>query len=214
MPSDSTPSDAPSRVEWLTIGGTADAWRRIGVHVTSEGLIPFMFTSLRLVDAAPGMCGWAFSGIDASAGDIDGLATSVVESGAPQLAAHPNTGTELDHVVVLTSSLERTCGAIEAVTGAPLKRVREVGAMRQGFHRVGTGGLIVEVVERPEVEAEHAVFWGVVINVADLDAAVEMIGPELIGAPKDAVQPGRRIATVRESAGLGVPVALMSRGGA
>ena len=31
-----------------------------------------------------------------------------------------------------------------------------------------------------------------------------------LGAPRDAVQPGRRIATVRESAGLGVPVAFMS----
>ena len=83
--------------------------------------------------------------------------------------------------------------------------------MRQGFHRVGSGGLIVEVVERPEVTDAHATFWGVVLIVADLDAAVELIGSDRIGAPKDAVQPGRRIATVRGSAGLGTPVALMSR---
>ena len=36
------------------------------------------------------------------------------------------------------------------------------------------------------------------------------IGDDRIGAPRDAVQPGRRIATIGEGAGLGVPVALMT----
>ena len=111
---------------------------------------------------------------------------------------------------MLTGSLDRTCGAIEDATGAPLKRVRELGEIRQGFHRLGRGGLIVEVVERPEVGDDPASFWGVVINVDDLDAATAVAGPDLIGAAKDAVQPGRRIATVRSEAGLGLPVALMS----
>jgi hypothetical protein len=201
-----------ARVEWLTIGGDAERWRRVGLTVAADGLVPFMFTSLRIVDGEPGLRGWAISGIDPAITEIDGLPTSVVEARSPQLAEHPNGGVELDHVVVLTSSLDRTCGAIEAATGAPLKRVREIGPMRQGFHRVGTGGMIVEVVERPEVEVDHAEFWGVVINVTDLDRAVELIGPDLVGEPKEAVQPGRRIATVRSSAGLGLPVAFMSAG--
>jgi predicted enzyme related to lactoylglutathione lyase len=70
--------------------------------------------------------------------------------------------------------------------------------------------LIVEVVERPEVDAGPAAFWGLVLNVDDIDAACERIGSDRIGAPKDAVQPGRRIATINESAGLGLPVALMT----
>jgi len=111
-------------------------------------------------------------------------------------------------VVVSTDSLERTCGAIADVTGAPLKRVREVGAIRQGFHRLG--GLVVEVVERAGQPAGPASFWGLVLNVEDLDVAVDHLGPDLVGAPKDAVQPGRRIATVRSEAGLGLPVALMT----
>jgi hypothetical protein len=45
--------------------------------------------------------------------------------------------------------------------------------------------------------------------VADLDATAALLG-DLLGAPKVAVQPGRRIATVRADAGLGVPVAFMS----
>ena len=82
--------------------------------------------------------------------------------------------------------------------------------MRQGFHRIGSGGLIVEIVERPEVTDRLARFWGVVVNVDDLDAACALLGAERIGQPKDAVQPGRRIATVRTGVGLGVPLALMT----
>jgi hypothetical protein len=70
--------------------------------------------------------------------------------------------------------------------------------------------LIVEVVERREVGDDPASFWGVVINVSDLDAAVVLAGADLVGSPKGAVQPGRRIATVRREAGLGLPVAMMS----
>lgn len=202
-------SDA--RVDHLEIGGDPAAWRVLGLTVADDGRVPFMFTSLRiLAGAEPGITGWALSGIDPEVTSIDGLPTRVVAEPSPSVAEHPNGAIELDHVVVLTSSLDRTCAAIESATGAPLKRVREVGTMRQGFHRVGTGGLIVEVVERPEVTDAVASFWGVVINVRDLDAAVELIGPDLIGSAKDAVQPGRRIATVRGAAGLGTAVALMS----
>jgi hypothetical protein len=50
-----------------------------------------------------------------------------------------------------------------------------------------------------------------VVVVDQLDEAAAHLGPDVIGAPKSAVQPGRRIATVRSGAGLGVPLALMSR---
>lgn len=211
--------DRSARVEALRIGGSVEAWRSLGLTVGDDGSVPFLFTSLRIDettvepderDEPPGIRSWVLSGIDPGTGHIDGLPTEVVAPSTPTLGEHPNGAIELDHVVVLTSSLDRTCGAIADTTGAPLKRVREVGAMRQGFHRVGSGGLIVEVVERPEVAGDQATFWGVVINVRDLDAAVELIGSDRIGAPKDAVQPGRRIATVRADVGLGLPVALMS----
>jgi hypothetical protein len=126
------------------------------------------------------------------------------------LVEHANGAIGLDHVVVTTNDLERTCGAIEASTGSPLRRVREVGQIRQGFHRLGGGGLIVEVVERAGLPEAPAWFWGLVINVEDLDAAADHIGPDGIGPVTSAVQPGRKIATVRPELGLGVPVALMT----
>ncbi len=199
-----------ARVEWVTIAGDRQRWRALGLTMRADGLVPFLFTSLRIVDGEPGVQGWTLSGIDPAVDAIDGLPTAVVDAASPVIAQHANGAVELDHVVVLTGSLERTCGAIADATGAPLKRVRELRDTRQGFHRIGRGGLIVEVVERREFGDDPASFWGVVINVSDLDAAVDLAGPELVGVAKDAVQPGRRIATVRSDAGLGLPVAMMT----
>jgi hypothetical protein len=143
---------------------------------------------------------------------IDGLATDAVEAQHPVYADHELGAIGLDHVVVLTGRLERTSDAIAAATGCELRRVRDLGTMRQGFHRMGPGGLIVEIVERAELGDDVAQFWGIVLNVDDLDAACARLGDELVGPAKDAVQPGRRIATVREAAGLGLPLALMTPG--
>lgn len=200
-----------TRAEWLVVGGPPEPWARLGLTIV-DGHIPLFGTGLRIDPAAePGLVRWSLSGVeDASLTDIDGLATDVVAAASPVLVDHPNRAIGLDHVVVTTNSLERTCGAIEAATGAPLRRVREVGEIRQGFHRLGGGGLIVEVVERAGLPDAPAWFWGLVINVEDLDDAAVIIGPEGIGTVSDAVQPGRRIATVRDELDLGVPVALMT----
>jgi hypothetical protein len=213
------PSDVSPRVEWLTVSGDPALWRSLGFVVTDDGLLPLHGTSLRInshVDASagpPGLTAWSVSGLDVDPGatlDLDGLPTDSVAPMSPVYADHPIGATGLDHVVVMTSDLERTSTAIAEATGCELKRIREVGSMRQGFHRIGSGGLIVELVERPEVPDGPAAFWGLVVIVADLDAACELLGPERISEPKDAVQPGRRIATVRSDAGLGLPVALMT----
>lgn len=204
------------RAEWITIAGDVDAWNSVGLTVAPDGVIPLLGTSLRIVspDEGSGVVGWSLSGMPGDpVASIDGLRTEWVEAGSPMYAAHPSGASGLDHVVVLTPDLERTSGAIAEATGCELRRIREVGSMRQGFHRIGergTGGLIVELVERPDIEPGPAAFWGIVLIVDDLDAACELIGPDRISPAKDAVQPGRRIATVRADAGLGIPVALMT----
>jgi hypothetical protein len=201
-------------VEWLTLLGERDAWRSLGLVVGDDGLIPLMGTSLS-VEAQPdessslGIVEWSLSGIEESA-SVDGLVTKAVEPQDPAIALHPLGASGLDHVVVMTPDLLRTSDAITAATGHELKRVREVGTMKQGFHRIGRGGLIVEIVERPEIPDGPATFWGLVLNVDDLDAACALLGEDKITPPKDAVQPGRRIATVREEVGLGLPLALMT----
>jgi len=204
-----------AKVEWLTVAGDADVWRSLGLVVSDDGLIPLMGTCVRVVrpvGTGVGLVSWALSGVDAGldGGVIDGLSTAVVEPLGPIFGSHELGASGLDHVVVMTNDLDRTSTAIDAAMGCELKRVREVGTMRQGFHRIGRGGLIVEVVERPEIDEGPAAFWGLVLNVDDIDAACDRIGEGRISAPKDAVQPGRRIATIDKDVGLGLPVALMT----
>ena len=127
----------------------------------------------------------------------------------------------VDHVVVLADDVRATCAEITRVSGAELKRVKESERGIQGFHRWGS--VILEVVERRLVQPgdttsdvapsspSDATYWGLVIIVDDIEAVCAHLGPDVIGAPKPAVQPGRLIATVRSGAGLGVPLALMSR---
>jgi hypothetical protein len=199
-----------SRVEWLTVGGSVEPWERLGLVVV-DGTIPLFGTGIRIDPAAsPGIVGWELSGLIEAVADIDGLPTFSVAPATPVFVEHPSGAIGLDHVVITTDSLERTCGAIADATGAPLRRVRDVGEIRQGFHRLGS--LIVEAVERAGLPEGPAEFWGLVLNVEELDATVARVGPDVIGAARPAVQPGRSIATVLESAGLGMPVALMSPG--
>ena len=113
--------------------------------------------------AEHGIVGWEWSGLDPAVTDIDGVPTRVAAPAAPVYADHPLGATRVDHVVVATDSLARTCGAIADASGAPLRRVRETGEMRQGFHRVG--GLVIEVVERAGLAEGPASLWGLAICV-------------------------------------------------
>ena len=192
----------------LRISAPVEPWQRIGLAV-HDGVAQVGGVRLRFVDGSAGVVGW---GLDlAGVTDIDGLSTCSAE---PPAAAPPGASGDrlgaigLDHIVVLTSSLERTCGAIEAATGEPLKRIREAGPVRQGFHRLGE--VIVEVVERADVEGPTATFWGFVWNVADIHETCAALGPDVVPLPRAAVQPGRFIASFRDSAGLCLPLAIMS----
>ena len=150
--------------------------------------------------------------------ELDGLPTvagSVRASSTPS-PEHPNGVVRVDHVVAFSPDLTRTLPALEAA-GLDLRRVREgptpAGAQRQAFFRLGES--ILEVVEHPRGTPAAAKrdaparFYGLALGVEDLDVAARRLGA-LLGEPRDAVQPGRRIATVRREAGLGLPVALIT----
>ena len=138
--------------------------------------------------------------------DVDGV--PLLAGSAVRATDHPNGCFELDHVVIMTPSIERTSAAIESVLGLPQRRVRETETVRQAFHRFDERGCIVELIETDR--AERPTLWGLVMNTIDLDAFVDRAGPELATHPKPAVQPTRRITTVRGAANLPLPVAVMS----
>ncbi|HEU4944272.1 MAG TPA: hypothetical protein VFT10_03835, partial [Solirubrobacterales bacterium] len=54
-----------------------------------------------------------------------------------------------------------------------------------------------------------AFFWGLALVAPDIEATVAGLG-DRVSEARPAVQPGRRIATLRRSAGLSLPVALMT----
>ena len=199
----------------LEVVSPVEPWQAIGLHVvdgrTTVGGIELRFRQ-PVGDEAVSIDRWVLADCPQLVTDIDGLATVHAdpdESGSSiEGTLHPLGAVRFDHLVVMTSSLERTCGAIEAATGEPLKRIREAGPIRQGFHRLG--GLIVEVVESERVTAPTASFWGFVLIVDDLEAVYARLGDDLVSAPKAAVQPGRMIASFRAAAGLGLPIALMT----
>ena len=198
-----------------------EPWERLGLLV-HDGVAQVGGVRLRFVPGTGGLVAWGLADVpggDArsadgfvTAGDvatsIDGLRTYVAQPSEAPAPEHPLGIAGFDHVVVMTSSLERTCGAVEAVTGAPLKRIREAGAVRQGFHRLGE--IIVEVVESPQVSGNAAAFWGFVWNLRDLHDDCDRLGPDVVSSPKAAVQPGRFIATVRPAVGARLPLAFMS----
>jgi hypothetical protein len=211
----------------IVVSADVAAWRRVGLPVDSTGRAMVGSVCIQIVPpgsvevpggSASGVASWMLASAPVPLASIDGLPTDHLLEGVDL----PTTGPDaviadgaialdvagFDHLVINTDHLERTCGAIEAATGAPLKRVREVGAMRQGFHRLGE--VVLEVVTHPQVPAGPASFWGFVVNVHNLDEVAAQLGPDVISPVKDAVQPGRRIATFRVEAGLGLPVALMT----
>ncbi|MCY7299767.1 MAG: hypothetical protein LH616_11215 [Ilumatobacteraceae bacterium] len=195
----------------LLVASAVEPWQAIGLQVQDDvariGGIALRFVPVG-ADGREGVVSWGLVGSPTSAGEIDGLATHHLGEAPEGGRGHALDIVGFDHLVVMTSSIERTCGAIEAATGEPLKRIREAGAIRQGFHRLGE--LIIEVVESPQVTAPSASFWGFVWNLADLHETCDRLGPDVISLPKSAVQPGRFIASFRAAAGLGLPLALMT----
>jgi Glyoxalase/Bleomycin resistance protein/Dioxygenase superfamily len=200
----------------LTIADPPDAWAALGFAVEGDTCVVGE-VRLRLAGAGTGrgLTGWSLRGVEAA--DLDGLATARSERPSPGAApAHPNGVVLLDHVVAISPDLDRTVAVLEAA-GLDLRRVREepspAGAPRQAFFRLGA--TILEVVQEPAEATERAggdrpaFFWGLAFLASDLDATVAALA-DRVGETRPAVQPGRRIATLRRSAGLSIPVALMT----
>ncbi len=192
----------------LDVAGSADAWRAAGFAVVDDSV---WIGSVRVQCGVGerGVAAWVLAdgpGVD----DVDGLATKAGTAEVAPEVTHPNGATLIDHLVVWTPDSDRTTAALEGV-GMEVKRVREDArpGVRQTFFRAGE--VIVELVAPLAPETGPARFFGVAVSVADLDACAALLGDSL-GQVKEAVQPGRRIATLRHR-DIGLPVALayMSR---
>lgn len=192
----------------LAIGDRPEAWQALGFKV-EDGNLDLGGIRIRLDDEeqeGTGILSWSLRGVNAM-GSIDGLPSPVPRVlRPPPFATHPNGATGLDHVVIATPDFDRTADAFRRA-GMPLKRTRDAGEMRQGFRRMGSA--IVELVYSPRLNGDDTHFWGLTVVAISLEDLAERLGDQL-GEIKAAVQPGRRIATLRRTDGVSPRLAFMS----
>jgi hypothetical protein len=195
------------RLDGLTLADDAVTWEALGFRVAA-GVVGLGGVALSLAGraAGTGILGWAVAGLDS---DL-----------LPRLPAadarddtHPNGALAVDHVVALAHDFDAASAEL-AAAGLEARRIREVpggpdkpaSGRRQAFYVLDTA--LLELVG-PAKDVEGLRFWGLTLVVSDLDALSARLGP-LLGPVKDAVQPGRRIATARREAGSSVPLAFMT----
>lgn len=201
----------------LVVGDEPAAWERAGFDV--DGDVSWVGgVRIRLVgeEQGRGVRSWALTAVEGRALDdleLDGLPLHRADDGPPRpTTVHRNGVVGFDHVVVASPDLDRTLEAFTAA-GLELRRTREIGTpdrpRLQMFFWIGEPILELVGPREPQGDGPSRTF-GLALTVSDIDATAASLG-EACGRVKDAVQQGRRIATLRhEPLGMSVPVAFMS----
>jgi hypothetical protein len=204
-------------IDEVLVGDPPEAWEAAGFSVDDDGTCRIGQVRVRLVgrDGGKRILGWSLRGAPAGRladGRLDGLPTTASDTEPAEPGTHPNGARSIDHLVLLSPDLARTKAALEAL-GLDQRGERDTDSygapMRQMFFRLGE--VILEVIGQQDVAGEgDSGFFGLALTVDDLDAVAAMLGPAL-GDAKDAVQEGRRIATLRHrDFGMSVAIALMT----
>ena len=203
-------------IEELEIADPADAWRGAGFSVDSDAVCRVGGVRIRLVGRGrgAGIVGWSLRGLpsNGSVGDLDGIPTTTSSALAAAPAAHANGVTAIDHIVLLSPDLGRTVESLVSIGVHPRReRDAELGGrpVRQIFFRLGE--TILEVAGSPETADEGpSTLWGITYLAPDIDAAAAFFGDRTTPV-KEAVQPGRRITTLRHhELGISVRSAIIS----
>jgi hypothetical protein len=203
-------------VDELVVADPADAWTAAGFSVDPDAVCRVGGVRIRLVgrDTQTGVVEWSLRGLPSGGAfdDLDGIPTTRSSAVAAAPAVHANGVTAIDHVVLLSPDLHRTVESLAAVGVEPRReREGELGGrpIRQIFFRFGD--VIIEAVGSPGAASEGpSTLWGITYVVADIDATASFFA-ENTTPVKDAVQPGRRITTLRHhELGMSVRSAMIS----
>lgn len=206
------------RLTRLTIGDRPEAWAAAGFDLRSDSLVIGQLTIDFEADrAGEGILDWTFGSSEShdDVDELDGLRTSVValSDTPPEPVTHPNGASSADHVVVLTSDVERSLVAFRRIGLRELRRREATVAgspVVQVFLRPGE--VIVELVGPPDPDpsGSAATFFGLAVITPSIDGLEAVLG-ERVGPVRPAVQPGRRRRSVRHAElGISVPLLFLS----
>lgn len=185
----------------LLIGDSSASWIKAGFdvverHGRTHTSIGDVMIELVGPEDGRGILAWRFDGLEAQT--IDGVQTLHATEAPTHRPRHANLVSHLDHVVMFTPDLQRTIAALE-VAGFEARRTRDIPGTEPLRQQVffWAGATIIELVGPAEPTGDGpATLWGLAVTCDDLDAAHDRLG-DVLGTPKPAVQPGRRIATLR-----------------
>jgi len=193
----------------IELGADREAWAGAGFTVDGS-MLEVGGVAIELTRDEVGVAGLSFDWLPEGVEAIDGVPVTV--AGPAGEGSHDNGAVQIDQVVFATPDFERTSKAL-AAAGMPIRREitrtlseDEESEVRQGFVRAG--GAVIELVNTRTVPEGPAHVWGLGFVSDRFDEAVaELDG--VLGSPRDAFQPGRRIATFSRDARLGLPVVLL-----
>ena len=203
-------------LDGLVVGDEPESWADAGFTVDDDGVARVGQVRIRLAGRDDGkrIRSWVLRGVPGELDSVDGLPTAVTDRPPCEPAVHPNGALAIDHLVAVTPDVGRTVAALGSL-GVDVRRQRAVDAAQYGFDALQTfftlGDPILELLGGIEPSGDGpASFFGLAYTVSDLDALPARYG-EGIGTVKDAVQPGRRIATLRHKTfDMSVATAFMS----
>jgi hypothetical protein len=210
-------------IDTIVIADPPETWAAAGFAVDDDGTCRVGSVRIHLAgpEAGKRIVSWAVRDIPPATTSIDGLPTeaSSTDSSSEAPPAHDNGVEVIDHLVILSPDVDRTIAALGAV-GVEARRSRAVDSEQYGFEARQTffrmGEVILELIgpNEPMDDATDrpAGFFGLAYTVRDLDATAALLADH-IGRVKDAVQPGRKITTLRhKNLGMSVATAFMSAG--
>lgn len=207
-------ASATVAVAGFEVADPPESWTQAGFTVDADATTRVGGVGVRLVgrERGTGIVGWSLRGVPGDVHDVDGVPTRASDATPATPATHPNGVVRVDHVVLSSPDLARTVDALACLGKRPRReRDAELGGqpIRQIFFRLGE--VIVEVVGAPHTAGDGpSTLWGMTYVVDDVEATAESFG-DRTSPVKDAVQPGRRITTLRHREfGMSVRTALIS----
>jgi len=200
--------DAEPTIAELHVGDDPSAWERLGFRINERRCLVGR-TEVVFSDGPGGIHSWVLRNSIRS--EFGPIPTSFTENPVPEPSiVHPNGSVGFHHVVLMVPEFDRGKAALSNA-GVQVEHGRPFGSPDKEMlpSAPKMGDIELELIG-PESEDRSRTWelWGLVIAVSDIDATSELLG-NLLGQVKPAVQPYRRIATLKKEAGLGVAVAFL-----